>query len=288
MNKAELKKILRTLLLMTVGSIAAAQEIPAAAIYYTGKTGQYFRKYPVPPGTRFSVRKIKPEELDRLAGSGKLRLAVTERPLKGTGLSSRKLGYRAAILAVHPANNLRNITSAQVRSIVEKNHGSWRTFGGPSARIHLYIKAEPELPPPVMHHHPEFDKSRPKTILDLPPLGDEHAKQPKAQQTVKYSVPLKIRTASDAKSFSMLCTDPLGLACFDITRYDENRVPILSVDKIPPTLENFRFGSYPLLKVYYLTVPNDPNPAEKKLIEYIRSRTFAAILYQDGILPEKL
>ena len=275
-------------LLMAAGFAAAAQEIPQAAIYYTGKTGQYFRKYPVPPGTRFKVSKIKPEELDRLAATGTLRLAVTERPLRCKGLTSRKLGYRAMILAVHPANNLRNITSAQVRSIVEKKSGSWRTFGGPSAQIHLYIKAAPELPPPVMRPHSDHDRSRPKTILDLPPLGDEHAKQPKAQQAVKYAVPLKIQTASDAKSFSMLCTDPLGLACFDITRYDENRVPILSIDKIPPTLENFRFGSYPMLTVYYLTVPDDPNPAEKKLINYIRSRKFAAILYQDGILPEKL
>ena len=282
-----MKKI-TILLLMTAGFIAAAQEIPQAAVYYTGKTGRYFRKYPVPQGTRFSVCKTKPEDLDGLVKSGTLRLAVTEHPLQGKGLTCRKLGYRALILAVHPANNLRNITSAQVRSIVEKNYGSWRTFGGPSARIHLYIKADPELPPPVMRHHPEHDRSRPKTILDLPPLGEEHSKQQKPLPTIKYSVPLKIRTASDAKSFSMLCTDPLGLACFDITRYDENRVPILSVDKITPTLENFRFGSYPLLKVYYLTVPDDPNPAEKKLIDYIRSRKFAAILYQDGILPEKL
>ena len=275
-------------LLMTAGFIAAAQEIPQAAVYCTGKAGRYFRKYPVPPGTRLKVSKIKPEELDRLAGSGKLRLAVTERPLHGKGLTSRKLGYRALILAVHPANNLRNITSAQVRSIVEKKSGSWRTFGGPSAQIHLYINADPDLPPPVMRTHPELDRSRPKTILDLPPLGEEHVKQEKAKPTIKYSVPLRIRTASDAKSFSMLCTDPLGLACFDITRYDENRVPILSIDKIPPTLENFRFGSYPMLTIYYLTVPDDPNPAEKKLINYIRSRKFAAILYQDGILPEKL
>lgn len=281
-------KTITILLLISAGFIAAAQEIPQAAIYYTGKTGRYFRKYPVPPGTRFKVSKTKPEELDRLAGSGKLRLAVTERPLHGKGLTSRKLGYRAMILAVHPANKLRNITSAQLRSIVEKNHGSWRTFGGPSARIHLYVKADPELPPPVMRPYHEHDRSRPKTILDLPPLGEEHVNQQKAQPTVKYSVPLKIRTASDAKSFSMLCTDPLGLACFDITRYDENRVPILSIDKIPPTLENFRFGSYPLLTIYYLTVPDAPNPAEKKLIEYIRSRKFAAILYRDGILPEKL
>ena len=276
------------LLLMTAGFVAAAQDIPQAAIYYTGKTGRYFRHYPVPPGTSFKVSKIKPEELDRLAESGNLRMAVTERPLQCKGLTSRKLGYRAMILAVHPANNLRNITSEQVRSIVEKDQGSWRTFGGPSARIHLYIKANPELPPPVMRHHPEQDRSRPKTILDLPPLGEEHAEQQKPLPTIKYSVPLKIRTASDAKSFSMLCTDPRGLACFDITRYDENRVPILSIDKIPPTLENFRFGSYPLLTVYYLTVPDTPNPAEKKLIEYIRSRKFAAILYRDGILPEKL
>ena len=75
------------------------------------------------------------------------------------------------------------------------------------------------------------------------------------------------------------------MAVFDITRYDENRVRVLRINKIPPTLENFRFGSYPLLTVYYLTAPEKPTPEEQKLIDYLWSRKFAAKLFKAGLLP---
>ena len=271
-------------LLLLSGWIAAAQEIPVVTLYYTEKFGPYFRQYPVPPGTIFRVEKTTPEQLREQLESGKIRMAVSREPLHGKGLKSTKLAYQAPIFAVHPANRLRNISSEQARSILEKNSGSWRSLGGPAARIHLYLKAKPELPPPVMRHNHTHDRSRPQTILDLPPLGGNPDKTAQTRP-VPYSRPLRIQTESDAKSFSLLCTDPLGMACFDITRFDENRVPVLRIDKILPTLENIRFGSYPLLTVYYLTLPEQPTPAEQNLIRFIRSRKFARLIYGNGLLP---
>ena len=272
--------------LLMAGGFAAAQEISHVTVYYTGNAGKYFRKYPVPEGTVFKVRKTSPEQLREYLKQGMLRFAVTCEPLRGKGLKSVKLAYQAPVLAVHPKNPLRNMSSEQARGILEKNRGSWRTFNGPSARIHLYVKAAPELPPPTMQHDHAHDRSRPRTILDLPPLGGNSSEPEQSLPARKYSQPLKIQTESDAKSFSMLCTDPFGLACFDITRFDENRVRILSIDNIPPTLDNFRYGSYPLLTVYYLMLPDPPTPAEENLIRFIRSRKFARMLYQDGLLPE--
>lgn len=286
MTERHLMKLI-CVLLMTGCLLAGAQEIPYVTLYYTGNTGKYFRKYPVPEGTIFKVQKTTSEQLKDYLKQGVLRFAVTREPLQGKGLKNVKLAYQAPILAVHPKNPLRNISSKQARSLLERNIGSWRTFNGPSARIHLYIKAAPELPPPVMRHDHTHDRSRPRTILDLPPLGGNAAEQEQPLPTIKYSQPLKIQTESDAKSFAMLCTDPLGMACFDITRFDENRVRILSIDNIPPTLDNFRYGSYPLLTVYYLTMPEKPLPAEESLIRFILSRKFARMLYLDNLLPEK-
>ena len=104
---------------------------------------------------------------------------------------------------------------------------------------------------------------------------------------MNYNQPLRFQTSSDAKSFSLLSTDVLGMACFDITRFDENRVRILSVNRIPPTLENFRYGGYPLLTTWYLTAPENPTEGEQKLIDYLWSRKFAARLYRTGLLPEQ-
>lgn len=283
MNKL---KIFR--LLMLSGFLAGAQEmeIPQVTIHCTGNTGKFFRNYPVPPGTRFSVRKTEAGELRKLLKNGTLRLAVTTEPLTGKDLKTEKLGYSAVILAIHPAGRLRNISSAHARSILEKNYGSWRLLGGPSARIHLYVKANPELPPPAMNHEHRHDGSRPAAMPAPEPLGAELMSKNQPLPTIQYSRPLVIRTESDSKSFSMLCTDIYGMACFDITRFDETRVRLLAVDNIPPTLENFRAGSYPLVTIYYLITPDSPAPAEHSLIRFIRSGKFAKQLYRNGILPE--
>ena len=262
------------------------QDLPQVTLHYTGKTGLFFRDWPVPPGTRYSIIKTAPEKLKEKLDNGEIRLAVTTEPLQKPGLKSVKYAYKAVILAVHSANPLRNISLQQARDLLDKNQGSWRTFGGPMARLRLYIKAKPELPPPVMRHEHNHGRTRPRTILEPEELGGPPEKNV-GTSAVKYSQPLKIQTENDAKSFSMLCTDPLGMACFDITRYDEDRVHILSVNQIPPTLENFRYGSYPLLTVYYLTMPEKPTREEQLLIDYMWNRKISARLFKAGLLPEK-
>ena len=134
------------------------------------------------------------------------------------------------------------------------------------------------------HQHPT---DRPVTIMDLEPLGGKQASE-KPLPTIQYSRPLRVQTENDRKSFVMLCTDPFGMAVFDITRFDETRIRLLPVDQVPPTLENFRSGKYPLTTIWYLTVPENPTAAERSLIQFIRGRKFAGMLFRDGMLPEML
>ena len=272
------------IIILLAGLLCGAQDLPQVSLYYTDNTGNLFRDWPVPPGTRYSIIKTAPEKLQEKLDLEEIRLAVSTVPLRRSGSKTVKFAYQAVILAVHPANPLENISLDQARDLLEKNKGSWRTFGGPMARLHLYIKAKPELPPPVMRHNHDHGRKRPRTILEPEELGGTPEKKT-VSSPVKYNQPLKIQTESDAKSFSLLCTDPIGMAVFDITRYDENRVRVLRINKIPPTLENFRFGSYPLLTVYYLTAPEKPTPEEQKLIDYLWSRKFAAKLFKAGLLP---
>ena len=227
------------------------------------------------------------EQLKDQLEQGTLRIAVTQEPLTGKGLRTVKLAYQAPILAVHPTSPLRNMSAKQARALLVENRGSWRTFNGPSARIHLYVKAKPELPPPAMRSGHAHGNARPQTILDLEPLGGKASEDADPVPTIDYSRALKIQTESDAKSFSLLFTDPFGIACFDITRFDENRVPLLKIDQIPPTLDNFRSGSYALTTIHYLIFPDSPTAAERNLLRYIRSVKFSVILYRDGLLPEK-
>jgi len=273
-------------MLLTAGVICGAQEMESVTLYYTGKMGSFFRNWPIPPATRYRVLKTDPDKLHKLLSENKIRLAVTTVPLQKNGLKTVKFAYQAPILAVHPSNPLRNMSTKQARALLENQRGSWRTFNGPSARIHLYVKARPELPLPVMRNDHAHGRARPRTILEPEPLGGKQADE-EPIPTIEYSRPLKIQTESDAKSFSLLFTDPFGIACFDITRFNETRVQLLKIDNIPPTLQNFRAGSYPLTTILYLTYPDSPTPAERELLRYIRSIKFSRSLYLAGFLPEK-
>jgi len=275
------------LFLLTILPLFGMENGPLT-VFCTGSEGKFFRNYQIPPGTVFGIRKIDPKNVPQGLKNGSVRLVFSQTAYAGPGRRVFKIAYQAPILAVHPANRLRDISSEQARSILEKNTGSWRTFDGPSARIRLYIRATPALPPPVMptgHDH-NHGRTRPRTILEPPPLGGDSERGDKPLPKINYSHPLRIQTESDSKSFTMLSTDPYGMACFGITRFDEDRVPLLKIDHIPPTLDNFRSGSYPLLTVYYLTVPEQPTPAEEEFIRYVRGARFARLLYQNGLLPE--
>ena len=257
-------------------------------VFCTGPEGKYFQHYRTGPGTIFGCRKIAQENIPAGLKNGSIRVVFSPTAYPGPGRQVFKIAYQAPILAVHPANRLRNISSELARAILEKNTGSWRTFDGPAARIRLYIRATPALPPPVMptEHDHKHGRTRPRTILEPAPLGGEAEPDAKPLPTIKYSQPLRIQTENDTRSFIMLSTDPYGMACFGITRFDENRVPLLKIDNIAPTLDNFRSGSYPLMTVYYLTVPERPTPAEEEFIRYVRGAKFARLLYQNGLLPE--
>ena len=249
-----------------------AQEPERAALFHSGEFGSFFREYRVPDGTLFAVTKSTPEQLRQQIQSGSIRLVLTTvPPIPNAAVKVEKFAFKAPILAVHPANRLRNISLEDARAILEQNTGSWRSLGGPLARIHLYLKAGTELPRAVMTTAHPRRRDMPKTIYDLPPLGNQPEKQEKKIRQPKYNQPLKLLTDSDSKSFSLLCTDPQGMACFD--------------SNIPPTLDNFRAGSYPLLTTCYLISPKNPTPAETALLRYLKSSRFAFQLYQAGWLP---
>lgn len=299
-NKDDGTMIRKITALLLLGALTLpGQETARAELYHSGEFVGLLRTYPVPPGTLFGVRKAEPERIAELLRKGEARIAVTTRPPPaGERRRIVPLAYRAPVLAVHPGNKLRDITAAQARELLERNLGSWRTFGGPRARIHLYVKADPHPPRAVMSHSsPSVKRSWPRTILDPKPLGgqsDGMSGEPSGKRTggknaarakVNFAAPLRLQTRTDGKSFSLLRTDPYGLACFDITRFDEDRVPLLKIDGAAPTLENFRSGAYPLTTTYYLVAPKNPTGAEEQLIRYLESGSFALRLYQAGFLP---
>lgn len=268
-------------LLMLLFCCCAECQNKELRIVYTGKIGSQLQLLPPPSGIRLNVSKKKTEQIVQGLKDGSYNIAVMpERPSGLRNFRAVPFALKGMILAVNPGNSLRNITEKQVRDIVEKHEGSWRTFNGPMARIHLYIKTNDALPPPIIrrtHTHATHAAHGSKNLFEF--------KVQKNTSKTNYAKPLRFETESDSKSFTMLFTDPHGMACFDLTRYDEDRVPLLKVNGIPPTLDNFKAGSYPLLTTWYLVLPLNPTAAEKEITDHLYSESFLLKLFEGGYLP---
>lgn len=274
-----MKHLLPLLVLISAFSCLRADDTPSVTLHQPGPFGRFFRAYPVPEGTFFSVVKSAPFQVRDLLDKDMLRLAITaEPPPPNPKWKVSKLAMTAPILAVNPANSIRDISSLDASELLQQKFGSWRTLGGPTARIRLYKKTDAALPIPVIQtcgcHGTECQNP-----------DHKHDEQKAKKQFFSYGKPLLFQTESDNKSFSLLFTDPYGMACFDITRFDEDRVPLLTVDKIPPTLKEFDSGRYPLLTTYYLVEPANPTREEQRVVKYMLSREFARQLYEAGFLP---
>ena len=72
------------------GLLCGAQDVPHVTLLHTGDTGKLFRDWPVPSGTRYTVKKITVKEAEEKLAKDEIRLAVTTVPLRKKGLKTVK------------------------------------------------------------------------------------------------------------------------------------------------------------------------------------------------------
>lgn len=267
-------------------------------LFYSGRIGSLLQGLPGMGQTRFALQKKSPQEIRSLLKKKSIRMVLTtELPHDlPEGYKARRFAAWGTLLAVNRENPLRTITLEQAKNLLQGNSGNWKHFGGPSLRIHFYFNTSMKLFPAgkIVHRRTRKEEETfvsPQTIEEYRAFRAKLEEKKKPQQDrAKNRTFLKLPTVSDAKTFSLLFTDRWGIGAFSLKYFDENRVVLLSIDHIPPTLDNFRSGSYPLLETTYLITAETLTPAEERLQRYLESRSFGRKLYTEGFLafpPEK-
>jgi phosphate transport system substrate-binding protein len=78
----------------------------------------------------------------------------------------------------------------------------------------------------------------------------------------------------------------LGVTTLALIRSERRALRALAIDGVEPSLENARSGRYPILKHFYLILPNDPPKATQEFVKFVLSARGGEILKQLGhILP---
>ncbi len=262
-----MKKTLFLLLALFAGTLAAAELKLACFNHFTS----FFKDFRRPPDEIVSIRKMPGAEIMKQLADGRLRMAITDRlPEKTRNFDVTELAVAGTILAVHPENPLKTISCADARELLDAKIPTWHSLNGSRAQVHIY-KVAGNMPRPVIHRCDKCGATPKKT------------KKSKAGKQEKRAMVLQ--TENTSKSFVLLFVDPDGVAELPLSSYHENRVKLLPVDNVMPTLENFRTGRYPLSRKIYLITAKQLTDSERGLVSYIKSRKFAAQLYADGYLP---
>ena len=291
-----MKKILLTFyFLALLHTLPGADQLPEqnkVCLHYSGRIGSCLQDLPGSHRNRPSLQKNSLREMKKKLQNGSCSLAISESLPENLpeGYEVYMLAASGIILAVNPENPLRDLSSRQVKNLLEFTGGSWKLFGGPARRIHLYYKSSPDLPGfkakvPVRRNAEEEKRIiSPRTIEEYRAFRAMRKKKRSMQTPENTDKILKLPTGSDEKTFSLLYTDCWGIGIFSLSRFDENRLRLLTVDHIPPTLDNFLAGSYPLMTVFYLISKRSLTPEEEQLRRYLTGRTFAAKLFRAGFL----
>ena len=278
-------------------SAVSGDEIPfreTVTLFYSGKIGKQLRDLPEMEKSGFSLQKRSPQQIADLLKRGILHIALCEGSpaVIPEQYEVQRFAVWGMILAVNPENPLVNVSLSMAKELLYKSNGNWKYFGGPPMRIRLYVKnglLTEASPPKRVLEQPAQEKSvsSPQTIEEYRIYREQFLpsgkKKPVKTERTEHRV-LKLLTPSDEKTFSLLFTDRWGIGVFNLTRFDENRLGLLRVEQMAPTLDNFRSGVYPLMTSFYLITKRTLSPREQKLRAVLESKAFAKKLFAGGFL----
>ena len=73
-----------------------------------------------------------------------------------------------------------------------------------------------------------------------------------------------------------------GSSTLALIRSEKRALRALTLDGVAPTVENARSGRYPLVKQFYLVLPQNPAPEAQEFVKFVRSPQGIRILEQNG------
>ena len=200
----------------------------------------------------------------RQVGEGLAHIGNTGRPLreveiKKYGLVSFPFAIDGVAVVVHPENITAELTAPQLEDIFLGKITNWKNFGGPDAKINLYVREDGS--------------------------GTREVFESKAMQK-KPSISTANVVSSNGAMKTALSRDKNSIGYLGIGYLDES-VKSLVLDGVAPSQENAAQGTYTISRLLYMNTKGEPQGLLKYFIDYIYSPDGALIIQQSGYIPMK-
>ncbi len=187
----------------------------------------------------------------------------------GAELCYTPIGKEAFVFFVNSKNPLDNITTEQIRGIYSGKITGWKELGvGNMGKIRAFQRDE--------------GSGSQSALVRL--MGGVPLAEPPTEDVVDGMAGIISRTA-DYKNYK----NAIGYSFrFYSTEMIKNgRIKLLSVDGVPPTLENIGNGTYPLTSEFYAVTRGDASENTKKMLSWITSPQGMSLVEKTGYIPIK-
>jgi len=194
-------------------------------------------------------------------GEGLVDIGNTGRPISAQekekyGLQSFAFAIDGVGLAVHPDNQVRDLSSAHVQSIFAGEIDSWKELSGPDRSINLYTRDEASGTRKVFW----------KKALD------------KGQIAVKANV-----VPSNGAMKVAISRDKAAIGYLSIGHMD-NSIARVAINGVLPTQKNAVNGSYTIIRKLYMNTKGEPSALAQAFINYVQGPKGADIVAESGFI----
>ena len=216
--------------------------------------------------TSTAYRKIVDGNVDIIFVAGPSKEQEAYAAEKGVELVYTPIGREAFVFFVHPDNPLEGLTLEQIRSVYSGETTRWDQLGVRGlGSIRAYQRSEGSGSQTAMERF---------VMRDTPLM-------PAEKEMVQDSMGGMVEQVSDYRNHKNAIGYSFRYFVEDL--HQEGNVRVLSVDGIPPTLENIKNGTYPLsVDLCLISRKNDPNPNVQKMIDFMLSEDGQQIVRKTG------
>lgn len=169
-----------------------------------------------------------------------------------------QVAWDALVVIAHKENPVNDIPQDKLKQVFDGKISSWKDLGGADNPIALVTREGKTSGVGYMFRAMVFNDVN----------YDYQARSLKEKDTT----PLEKRVEKT----------PNAMAIDGISSAKKRELKILSIDGAVPNKENIASGKYPLFRPLYLTLPKNPSPEAKSLLDYTLSHEGQAIIAREG------
>ncbi len=198
----------------------------------------------------------------RMVGEGSVDIGASSRELKDAELLKHpdlvvhSVAIDCITIVVHPSNQIKDLSTTEIRDIFTGRITNFRDVGGPDRPIVLAIRE---------------DGSGTRSTFEELVMEDVEVSNSALQKPASGAIRFTIAGNENMIGY-------LGIGYLDET------VKAISVNGVPPSEENIRGGRYPISRELYLITKGEPQGEAKKFIDFILSEDGQEIVREEGFI----